>query len=411
MKIEYESEGIHLPDTQKHTLHMLQGLIMTHESTFSRNATNDNQLFELNGIPRHSVSFIRDWLKASVPQPMDTHSDTVVCSSNRRVSLPLLKSLQSEKNREHLWYQIWAEPHDNIKQLGSLIQYRHQLAQLLGYPSYAHKFLSRQAVKTPELVTAHLVLLSDRIRPKAESECNTLTKLKRTLDGQTGPSRPWDISYLSGVHAALQKEFVKEPTYGFSERAQQQSLSEYFPLTRCIEGLATLCHQLFGMRFVQCPISHQEQWAAFNSSSSSSRSSSGGMYRFLPFLKSTTSSNTTSGDASSDAKFSIETGLYKFEVYADDSKNNSCGSSGSSSSSSSSNKNTTDNNSNSKNNSSSSSRDEVLIGVLYLDVYVRPGKFTGSAMFTVQSGCRPSVDFGDGEKSVYESVYRNISIY
>lgn len=355
MKTEYEAEGITLPHELKSTLLNLQNEIVAIETSFLNNCNTDHSLFELGNIPSHNLPHLRTWIESFVPQrPFDdtkSMKSSIVCTSSKRVSMSLLKSLQSDSTRESLWYQIWFEPYQNMAVLGALIQKRQALSALLNKPSFAHKYLEKQALKSPQDVQGYLELLSAKTRPQAEKELGELTDLKRRLTGNNDETlHPWDVSFYTTLHTEMNKEMKNESAAGqdrvSSERYDQNTLSQYMSLGNCIQGLMTLSKQLFGIEFVKQPLSESETW--LRSGATGSKLASGNIFSLLSSLKGENDSANSWDD-------SLRTGVFKFDVYENDSKSL-----------------------------------DVKIGTVYLDLYNRREKFPGSALFSLQGGCRVS---------------------
>lgn len=357
MKTEYEAEGITLPQELKSTLLDLQNEIVSIETDFLNNCNSDHTLFELGHIAPHNLSQLRNWIETFVPQRQfdDAKSlpSSIVCTSSKRVSLSLLKSLQSDSSRESLWYQIWFEPYDNMAVLGSLIQKRQALSALLQKPSFAHKYLEKQAIKSPAEVRGYLELLSAKTRPQAERELGELTDLQRRITGNSQATlQPWGVSFYTTLHTAMNKEFKKESAAGqdrvSSERHDQEALSQYLSLGHCLQGLISVSRELFGIEFVHCPLDESESWLA----SSDSRGKSS-ILSMLSSLSGVSSGNGASAERWDEA---LRSGVFKFDVYDHGSER----------------------------------PDNGKIGTVYLDLYNRREKFPGSALFSLQGGCRVS---------------------
>ena len=394
MKREYKNEGIHLPNTHKQTLINLQNNIVSIETDFMNNTINDNTIFPIYNVPKHNITYVREWLQKFVLQndpnfgfqtstntsydstnskSNSNNSNSVLCTSNKRISLILLKSLQNEDNRRDLYYNIYLQPYNNIYKLGQLIQYRQNLAYIVNKISYTHKFLEKQAIKTPLNVVNVLEHLSDLTRPKAESELYQLQKLKNTLTNSSNNNNsilyPWDISYYTAVYASINKEFKKETSVTYtntnstnsirSEKQQLQTLSSYFSLYHTIKGILLIIYELFNIQFILQPLDSNEKWTETENNQKS------GFFNFRPdSLFNTTSSSSGSNNSSNDNN-----------TYSSSSNNNSS-------------------------NSNSSKEDDLiydsirngvfkynvydlsiskdaLIGTVYIDIYQRKGKFPG----------------------------------
>jgi len=271
--------------------------------------------------------------------------------------MSLLKSLQSDSSRESLWYQIWFEPYENMAELGSLIQKRQALSSLLQKPSFAHKYLEKQALKSPQEVQGYLELLSAKTRPQAEKELEELADLQRRITGDRyAKLQPWDVSFYTTLHTEMNKEMKSESVSDqdrvSSERYDQDSLSQYLSLGHCIQGLITLSRELFGIEFVMRPLDASENWLRTSSSKQSGFATDNLFSMLSNFSSSSSSSSRSSIDSWEDG---LRTGVFKFDVY---------------------------------DNGSESSK--AKIGTVYLDMYTRREKFPGSALFSLQGGCRVS---------------------
>ena len=270
LKAEFEVDGIHLPQQLRDDANGLQGRVVTMETKFTQNTSRDDPKSSFIVGPFSSPQEHRrfsTWMESYVPQPYSLPSLHVLCSSQRRITGAMLKSLDDESMRKLVWTKSMLEPSSNITALGHLMKSRQELAKLLGYESFAHKFLANKASKTPEEVWSFLENVSESGRAQAQIELATLADLKGTLTKGNGRAvvHPWDISYLTTV--ALTEE-AQAFTYSDKKNVQNAlkghqaltALSSYLPLHACMEGLAGITLALFGIqtRFTNVPI--HESW-------------------------------------------------------------------------------------------------------------------------------------------------------
>ncbi|CAM9523281.1 unnamed protein product [Ectocarpus sp. 13 AM-2016] len=126
---------------------------------------------------------------------------------------------------------------------------RHKLARRVGFDSHAHRMASEKMAENPEEIARFLEALSAGIRDKAEQEASMLRKAKMEVEGSS-ELYAWDISYYMG--------YVKSRECNLDGR----SLSEYFTLGGCLEGLRMVCRGLFSISLEQqVPIEPGENWA------------------------------------------------------------------------------------------------------------------------------------------------------
>ncbi len=124
---------------------------------------------------------------------------------------------------------------DNSEIMEDILALRHELAQLLGFASYAERSLATKMAETPEQVLSFLHDLAKRSRPMAKQELDELTAYAREHHG-IDKLEAWDIAYYG--------EKLRQHTFDFS----QEDLKPYFPETRVIPGMFEVVQRLYGIR-------------------------------------------------------------------------------------------------------------------------------------------------------------------
>ncbi len=125
---------------------------------------------------------------------------------------------------------------DNSALMPEILALRHELAQLLGFASYAELSLATKMAESPAEVLAFLEDLAAKTRPLAEREYTELKAFARDrLDLET--LEAWDVPYAS--------EKLRLERYALS----QEELRPYFPAQTVIDGLFAVVDRLFGVRF------------------------------------------------------------------------------------------------------------------------------------------------------------------
>ena len=156
------------------------------------------------------------------------------------------------KTRERVWlvYTTRGCP-DNEKNLAQIIAARDQLAQTLGFPSFAHLSLDNQMARVPGRVSCFLSQVSLHAQKKLFEETVEYKKHLPpgvTLDDQ-GQIQPWDIQYVLNYY----KKTVLN--------VDIKKIAEYFPLPKVLENIFALFKTVFGLTFKKEPLSwswHQE---------------------------------------------------------------------------------------------------------------------------------------------------------
>src|SRR5258708_25981716 len=124
---------------------------------------------------------------------------------------------------------------DNTPPIARIVALRRELAQLLGYGSYAEVSLVPKMAESPEQVLRFLDDLARRARPFAERDVQELREFARN-ELHIQDLQAWDIAYAS--------EKLRAKRYAFSD----QELKQYFPEDAAIAGLFRVAETLYGIR-------------------------------------------------------------------------------------------------------------------------------------------------------------------
>src|SRR5256885_4800059 len=136
---------------------------------------------------------------------------------------------------------------DNTALIARIVELRRELAQLLGYRSYAEVSLVPKMAESPEQVLGFLDDLAQRARPFAEKDVAELRDFARRELG-LDPLEAWDVAYAS--------EKLRVQRYAFSE----QEVKQYFPEEVALQGLFRVAETLYGVRIypAEAPKWHED---------------------------------------------------------------------------------------------------------------------------------------------------------
>ncbi|WP_428944775.1 oligopeptidase A [Pantoea sp. FN060301] len=123
---------------------------------------------------------------------------------------------------------------DNSEVMAEELALRHELAQLLGFSSYADKSLATKMAENPAQVIDFLSDLAKRARPQAEKELEQLRAFARKEYG-VDELNPWDLTYYG--------EKQKQHLYAISD----EQLRPYFPEDRAVNGLFEVVKRIYGI--------------------------------------------------------------------------------------------------------------------------------------------------------------------
>lgn len=126
---------------------------------------------------------------------------------------------------------------NNIEVCKRLVNLRREVAQLLGYNTYADYVLKRRMAGNTRNVYRLLNQLIDAYKPAAEKEHDELERLARRTEGKNFEMMPWDKGFYS--HKLQMKKY----------NLDSEMLRPYFELSRVIEGVFGLANKLYGITF------------------------------------------------------------------------------------------------------------------------------------------------------------------
>src|SRR3982751_2938425 len=124
---------------------------------------------------------------------------------------------------------------DNTSLIARIAERRRELAQVLGYRSYAEVSLVPKMAESPEQVLSFLEDLTQRARAFADKDVAELREFARRELG-LDPLEAWDVDYAS--------EKLRVKRYAFSE----QEVKQYFPEEVAVQGLFKVAEALYGVR-------------------------------------------------------------------------------------------------------------------------------------------------------------------
>ncbi|EHQ29882.1 peptidase M3A and M3B thimet/oligopeptidase F [Mucilaginibacter paludis DSM 18603] len=153
----------------------------------------------------------------------------------------ILKYADKEDTRHavYLKYMNRAYP-KNIQVLDSLFYYRQQLAQQLGFKTYAEYALVDKMAGKPQKVWDFLNDLRDKLSPHVGPELAELAELKHQdhPEAQAG-IQAWDIGYY------------RKKLFDTKYKLNTDEIKEYFEMNSTIQGMFTVYQKLFNLRIVE----------------------------------------------------------------------------------------------------------------------------------------------------------------
>ena len=126
---------------------------------------------------------------------------------------------------------------DNREICKRLINLRREIAQLLGYKTYADYVLERRMAGNKRSVYRLLDQLIDAYKPTAIKEVERIEKYARKIEGKNFKMEPWDFGFYSHK--------LKLEKYNIDA----EMLRPYLELNKVIDGVFGLATRLYGITF------------------------------------------------------------------------------------------------------------------------------------------------------------------
>lgn len=138
---------------------------------------------------------------------------------------------------------------DNCQLVCKLVNLRREIAQLLGYETYASYALENRMAENEHNVYQLLNQLLDAYRPKALEEKKEIEDLARKTEGKDFQLMPWDWSYYSNL--------LRREKYNLDP----EMLRPYLQVDKVIDGVFALASRLYGISFkknTDIPVFHPD---------------------------------------------------------------------------------------------------------------------------------------------------------
>ena len=151
---------------------------------------------------------------------------------------PFMKFSACRDLRERMWMAYNSRALDtNAPLILQITAKRTELAQLLGFPTYADYALENRMAKSRRTVEAFLDRLMRPSLPVARKEVAEITEFARRNGFPEPVLQPWDFSYWS--------ERYRQEHFAVNE----ELLKPYFRLESTIDAVLGLANRLYGIRF------------------------------------------------------------------------------------------------------------------------------------------------------------------
>eukprot|EP00331_Platyophrya_macrostoma_P005686 CAMPEP_0176416932 /NCGR_PEP_ID=MMETSP0127-20121128/6609_1 /TAXON_ID=938130 /ORGANISM="Platyophrya macrostoma, Strain WH" /LENGTH=697 /DNA_ID=CAMNT_0017797039 /DNA_START=33 /DNA_END=2126 /DNA_ORIENTATION=+ len=236
----FRRRGLDLPEETFQQVIALQKEVSALSTKFSTNIAEDateievDSLEQLAGVPEPIVK------QLTTRQKSEGGGDVIVLKMDYPTYFGVMKNCEVAETRKRMARAFENRAHpQNLAILQDIIQKRHQIAVLLGFPSYSHLDLDSKMAKRPETARAFIDDLIPALQKKWAQE---LASLKENLHSSViltadGSIPSYDIAFCMN--------YAKKTRLNVSET----TIQEYFPLTSTVAALFDIYESFFAIRF------------------------------------------------------------------------------------------------------------------------------------------------------------------
>jgi thimet oligopeptidase len=194
---------------------------------------------ELDGLPE-------DYRQQHAPGA----NGKVTITTDNTDYIPFITYARSGQAREALWrlYRLRGHP-KNLEVLSRMLEKRHELAGVLGYPTWAAYATEDKMIGSAEAAEQFVARITAASEGRARRDYGQLLARKRKDDAGAREVAAWDSAYY--------QERVMAEEYGFDS----QALRAYFEYERVKAGVLDITARLFGIeyrRVADAPVWHAE---------------------------------------------------------------------------------------------------------------------------------------------------------
>ena len=246
--------GANLSETDKGALRKLNTELSMLTLQFSQNHLKATHQYELP-ITREQLEGVPEHVIASYAQnAKERGKEGFIVTLEAPSYMPFMKYVKDRDLRKKLYMAYNTQcTHDdgfnNIDIVRKIVNCRLQIAQLLGFPTFADYVLKNRMAENKENIFQLLNELLEAYAPAAKKEVERITELAKETEGADFELMPWDWAFYSNK--------LKEKEYDLND----ELLRPYFELSQVKKGVFGLASRLYGISFMEnknIPVYHPD---------------------------------------------------------------------------------------------------------------------------------------------------------
>jgi thimet oligopeptidase len=230
---DFRRAGVDKDDATRTKIAALRDQLVEIGQSFDKNIRNDSRTIrlesaaELDGLPE-------DFIKSHPPGP----DGRITISIEYPDRFPVMKYAKSAEVRRRLNLERLNRAYPaNMAVLDSMLAKRYELAQLLGYKTWAEYVTEDKMIRSPKRVTQFLDRVGKLVADQSKREYQVYLARKRQDDPSATAVQPWESSYYANL--------IRKRDYDFDA----QAVRPYFAFDRVKLGVLDVTSRLFGVTY------------------------------------------------------------------------------------------------------------------------------------------------------------------
>lgn len=216
-------------------------------------ATNSLQYSKNLGEQKEFIAFTKEQLDGVSDAVMEQFEIFTDESTNKQLYkvtfkypdiFPVLKTAKNPETRKLAFNADQNKVPQNEALFKDTLKLRNELAELLGYSTYANYNLEIKMAKKQETVFDFLTDLKDRLKPLGEKEIEILKDVKKK--DCEALNIPFDDHYYIWDHRYYDNKYLKD-----NFNVDLEKISEYYPVEAAIKGMLDVYETLLKLKFIE----------------------------------------------------------------------------------------------------------------------------------------------------------------
>jgi thimet oligopeptidase len=233
---DFRRAGVDRDEATRNKVKALKDELVQIGQEFGRNIREDVRGVEFD--PKELAGLPEDYVRAHPPGA----NGKVRITTDNPDYLPFMAYAKSGKAREALWRIYRKRGYSkNLDTFSRLVSKRHELASLLGYPSWAAYITEDKMIRTDKAAADFIEKIATASAARVQSDYDTLLARKRKDEPKATVVHPWDQAYL--------EDRVKAEQYSFDS----QAVRPYFEYPRVLQGVLDITSRMFGITYKRLP--------------------------------------------------------------------------------------------------------------------------------------------------------------